>query len=198
MANIDRIRVSLFGFIGGPGVMTFYASDAAALLPDLQTFLAALVPGLPSTMNLDVEHTGDTVVDATGVLVGGWSGSALATLTGADTAPYPAPSGACVTWVSDGIPWGYRLKGRTYLVPIGGGSYDTDGTINPTNVANIQAAADAFVTAGAGNFKVWNRPRAARAADGSRPAVIARAGTSFDVVSAVVADRTAVLTSRRD
>lgn len=194
---LQRIRVELTGFLGAPGVATFYALDAAALLTPLHDFWEDMAPGLVAQMDIQVVAEGDIITDTTGALTGAWVGTGQASVSGADGGVYPAPAGACVTWATDAVLDGARLKGRTYVVPLGGGSYQDDGSINTINLNRLRAAADLLVTAGAENFRVWHRPRKAREADGSRPAVEARDGGSAQITSATVADKVAILRSRR-
>lgn len=198
MTNIDRIRVQLTGFVGGPGVATFYALNGTTAVPQLRTMWSSLAAKMPSVMAIKVISAGDTIDDVTGDLVGAWSIADAAGVQGVDAAAYPAPAGACIAWLTTTILDGKRVKGRTFLVPLGGGSYQSDGSINPANVTAITNAAAAYVTASVGNAVVWHRPRAARAADGSRPAVTARAGGNAVITSAFCVDKTMVLTSRRD
>lgn len=199
MTNIYRVRVIWNGIPTGNGVATYYAGDPPiTFLLNLRAFYEAIKASLPASVNITAETQGDIIDDTNGALTGGWSGAAFEQVNGTDTAPYPAPAGAVVTWTSDGLPWGYRVRGRTYLVPLGGGAFGPNGTLDDTKVGQMRTAAATLVGAAAGNMKIWNRPRKARAADGSRPAVTARDGSSWDVVSSGVKDRVAVLTSRRD
>lgn len=198
MAQLDRIRVALTGFPGGPGVATFYALDGPTAVPDLRAMWGSFAASLPPTVGVSVEPSGDRIDDATGELVGTWVTSSATGFGGAATGPYTAPSGAVVRWLTDTILDGKRLKGRTFLVPLGGSSYQEDGTINPANVTSLTTAAQAYVAAQVGNAFIWHRPRKAKAADGSRPAVTARAGGSGAIVQGLLVDKAMVLTSRRD
>lgn len=197
MTNISRMRVALTGFIGGPGVCTFYSTDPSSTYPQLVDLWGSLSARMPSTVSISVEATGDVIDPATGVLVDSWSHAAAAGFAGADPAVYPAPAGACLTWICSDIFDGKRLKGRTYVVPMGGGAYQADGTINPANLTALRSAASDYVTACTGFAVVWHRPRVARDADGSRPAVTARAGSFGIITSSTVHDQAVVLRSRR-
>jgi len=198
MTNIQRIRVALTGFVGGPGVATFYALDAPTALPSLRTLWGALAVSMPTSVSIKVLASGDTIEDTTGVLVGAWAAADAAGVVGADGSTYPAPVGACISWLTSTIFDGKRLKGRTFVVPMGGGSYQLDGTINAANITTFTNAAQAYVAAQVANALVWHRPRAAKPADGSRPAVTARAGGSAAITQGLCVDKAVVLTSRRD
>lgn len=197
MGNIERLRVALTGFVGGPGVMTFYFVDAETAQSPLSALLDDLKPGMPAQMSMLVASSGDIIDDTNGDLVGAWTGTTQTPKVGADTSTYPAPAGACIRWDTDTVVDKHRVQGRTYLVPLGGGSYQNDGSINGTNVTNITNAATTFLALVDSNLKVWHRPRKAKAADGSKPAITARVGSSVFVTSAHCVDRTMVLRSRR-
>jgi hypothetical protein len=153
---------------------------------------------VPVNTSVQVESGGDTIDDATGELVGAWSIAPAAGYAGANASPYAAPAGACITWLTPDILDGRRIKGRTFIVPIGSGFFQTDGSLTGAGITAIATPAAAYVAALAGNGVIWHRPRAARAADGSRPAVTARAGGHGIVNGSVVADKVAILKSRRD
>lgn len=198
MATIQRYRVAWTGFIGGPGVSTFYAASGSDLMSPLQAFFTSIAIGLPTGVTIQVSGTQDLLEDTTGAATGVDSIANPPEIHGADPASYPAPTGAVVDWLTSTYSDRRRLRGRTFLVPLGGGSYQADGSINSTNLTNIRAAAVTFLASASPGLLVWRRPRAAVPADGSRPAVTFRAGSSAVVTSVGVADKAAVLRSRRD
>jgi hypothetical protein len=198
MTSIQRIRVNWTGFFGGPGVSTFYATAASTLVPQLRAFFAALVSALPNTVTIHVEEGGDEIESTTGEIVGSWTTGVSANVVGTSAVAYPAAAGALVDWQCATILSGRRLRGRTFLVPLQGSSYDTSGQVTSSTRAAILAAAQALVAAAAGNLVVWQRPRKAREADGSRPAITARGGGYGSVTGASVPGPVAVLRSRRD
>jgi len=178
-------------------VSTFYSNDGEVCAAAAEDLFAAIAPRLPTDVHIQSEASGDIIEDTTGVLTGEWAGSTGIVHTGADGSTYPALAGLAISWETSTILDGHRIQGRTFIVPMGGGAYDSDGSINAANLTAIQAGADAFVTAMAGALYVWHRPRKARAANGTIPAVTARDGGHAVVTSAVVHDRVVVLRSRR-
>lgn len=198
MVAIERVRVSLTGFKGGPGVSTFYAVNAGALVPALHAMYDALRTKMPLPVTINVENSGDILEATTGELQGSWSVAPVTQLLGVSAAAYSAPSGACLTWLTTTVANGKRVKGRTFLVPMQGDAYDTDGSLAATVVPYLNAVANDFVVAGAANFCVWHRPFLGSPATATKPARPAFAGSRVLVTGSRVLDKVAVLRSRRD
>lgn len=198
MTSISRMRIGLTGFSGAPGVMTFYCLNPGTSLSVLVAFANDIKAEMPPTVTLSVEGHGDVINDTDGVLTGSWTASEPDSVVGIATGVYAAPAGASIAWLTETILDGRRIKGRTYVVPMATGQYQSDGSLDSTQLGNLRTQAAALVTDGAGDFVVWHRPRAARAAVGSRPAVTARAGGHAVITGSSVADKVAVLRSRRD
>jgi hypothetical protein len=198
MSNIHRLRVALTGFPGAPGVATFYALSGSDLVAPLHDLWLSLAQFMPADVAIDVQATGDVIEDTTGELVGTWSGTGEAIIPGVATGVYAAPVGVCLTWITAAIVDSHHLKGRTFVVPTVGIMFDTDGTVSTENLSYLRTAVNDFVAATGGNQVVWHRPRAAKPADGSRPAITARVGGHSAVTDAAVKDMAVVLRSRRD
>lgn len=193
---MNRIRAVWSGFIGGPGVSTFYSTDVTNDLPRIYAFFNALVSMLPLAVSIQVENAGDIIDETTGRLIGSWIGSVQPPVQGTTGGAYSAPTGLVVNWETGVVQDGSRLRGKTFIVPAAGTAFADNGTLNDSARENLRVPAAAL--AAAGSLVVWHRPRAARPADGSRPAVTARAGGYASLSGATVADRAAVLRSRRD
>lgn len=194
--SINRIRCAWTGFVGGPGVSTFYSLDPATDLPLLHGFFDGIKTLLPDTVTITIEPTGDVLDETTGNLTGAWSEDGPAQVDGTVSGGYGAPMGLVVIWETGAIMDGTRLRGKTYIVPVSYSVYDVDGSIQIDALALARGVAQSL--AAASGLVVWHRPRAARAADGSRPAVTARAGGYASISDATVHDKVAILTSRRD
>jgi hypothetical protein len=174
------------GFPGAPGYTVHYRGELDTLTSHLRTFYDAVKGLFPSNVTVQVPQSGDLINSTTGGLAGTWTSAFNASVTGTAAGVYAAPAGAVVRWLTDGIVAGRRLRGRTFLVPLAATAYQTDGSLLGTTVTNIQAAAQALVTAETANLGVWHRP-------------VGGAGGSWSpVVSADVPDRAAILRSRRD
>lgn len=194
--TMSRIRATWTGFPGAPGVSTFYSLNPAADLPLIHGFFAALIGSLPADVTIQVEGSGDVIDETTGNLTGGWSDTAPAAVQGTSTLAYAAPAGFVVIWETGVVMDQSRLRGKTYIVPAAAEVFAADGSLSADNLPYLRGAAEDL--AAANDLVVWHRPRAARAADGSRPAVTARAGGYSSISGATIHDIAAILTSRRD
>lgn len=198
MAILNRVRVALTGFPGGPGVATFVCNDVPTFYLKLNTFVTAMAVVMPQNVTLKLEDTGDVFESTTGEIMGTWTGSVLAAHVGGSTAAYSAPVGFVTEWLTDIHLSGRRLRGRTFWVPASSSMFSLDGSLDEGVKGTLSAGAATFVADTAGNFTIWQRPRLAKPADGSRPAVTARGGGYGTVTGSRIPDRAAVLRSRRD
>lgn len=198
MALLSRVRVALTGFPGGPGVMTFATTDVDTFIPVLKAWLIRVAVYMPADVSLHVESTGDTFESTTGLIQGTWARGVQPTYVGGSVGAYAAPVGVVVEWLTDIHLSGRRLRGRTFVVPCTTAAFSLDGSLDAAVQVEFQAASSAFAANSAGTFTIWQRPRLARPADGSRKAVLARGGGHGVVTSSRVPDKAAVLRSRRD
>jgi len=186
MADIAKVVVVWTGFQGAPGYSVHYKVAAGIVTSNLRTFYDAVKAYLPAGTSVQVPNQGDVINDANGEITGSWSSAANAVVTGPNSGPYAAGSGAVVRWTTGGIVLGRRVRGRTFLVPLLGSAFQGNGTIDTVPLATIIAAAAALVTAEAGNLLVWHRP------------IAGAGGDSFPVTNSDCPDRSALLRSRRD
>lgn len=198
MAAISRIRTSLTGFVGAPGVTTMYCLDPAPFREALRSWWFNVSSEIPTEVQMFIETSGDILDSVSGELTGTWTAPDLTTVFGGNGATHAGPAGACVNWLTGSVLNGHRLRGRNFLVPLATTSYDTDGGLTAVSLGKLQATSDTLVAAAVSNFVVWHRPVAAAAATATSPARVARAGGHAPVTSSRVANRVAVLRSRRD
>jgi hypothetical protein len=175
-----------------------YFLDTATATASIHDFWDTFKALLPVDVHIVVDPSGDTIEDTTGDLVGSWAGDPQDEIVGTDTTPYAAPVGAMVNWTTGTVLDGHRLRGKSYIVPITGQQFQNDGSLGATALTLLGGAATEFVIEQSASFVIWHRPRDAKAADGSRPAVTARAGGHAVVTGNRVPDFAAVLRSRRD
>lgn len=199
MATIRRMIVSLTGNAAtGGGSMTFYnsATSPTGWPAAVKTFLNAHPLDFPADLTFSVPNTGDVLDIDTGELLDGWTdGAAQASFTGANTGDYAAGVGARVLWNTGVIHAGRRLKGSNFLVPLAGGVFDTNGTLDEPFRTNWAGYAAAYLTSQA-QACVYSRPKPARPGAGGKtlPAV---GGFAAPIASASIPDRVSWLRSRR-
>lgn len=187
MAAIDKATVLWTGFIGSPGYTTTYWDDSVG--PDLaalQAFFTGIADRLPSVVTVQVQNTGVRLESTTGAVLGAWAGAAQTPITGSSTGTYAAPSGAHINWVTSLPVNGRILRGRSFLVPLGGAQYDNDGSIGATALTDLRTNLATFVAAVTPDLLVWHRP------------LLGAGGVVAPMVAANIPDKVAVLRSRRD
>lgn len=197
MTSLYRVRTELTGFGGGPGVATMYFLDTDTAVASVHDFWGTVAAAMPPVVHMQVVPAGDIIESTTGTITGAWAASAVTEVVGQGAADYASPAGVIVGWGTNTILDGRRLRGRTFIVPLSFDAYQNDGTIGTTTLPNFVNAATGLISEQADSFVIWHRPREAVAADGSRPAITARAGGHGLVVRHTVPDKVAVLRSRR-
>jgi len=180
------------GFRGEPGFTNFYfmavdsdSRDSAAA--KIRTFFDAIKGVLPTnvivTPNAEVNHYNE----ATGTLTDVLPIDDIPTpVVGSGGSSYSAASGAVINWLTTGVVGNRLLRGRTFIVPLVNGAYDTNGDLSPTTLATLRNAANAFHTGIVDKPYVWSR------------ATSVRAGVAHPITSSRVPDLGAILRSRRD
>jgi len=100
---------------------------------------------------------------------------------------FSSATGACINWNTPEVRNGRRVRGRSFIVPLASSQYDVDGTLTAGALTGLQTRADTLV-GGGWDLQVYKRPTIKGATDGD----------SATVTSARIADKTAILRSRRD
>ena len=200
---VHRVHVNWSGFPGGPGLSTFYVTDGPTAVGPISSFFTSIRNYLPVDVHIDVPASGDVLDPITGLISGVWGGGTPTPSVGNDNAGYNAAGGAMVKWSTAGIVRGHRVRGRTFLVPLGGDLYQADGTLDNGVLAGILQFAGSLVTALSPNMFVWSRPKKATpqwtdVRGRVHPAKLASVGEVFPIIAASVPDKSVVLRSRRD
>lgn len=196
-----RYRVGWAGLPGGAGISTFYF-DPGGNIVTWMTALNSLFQGVKADVagivTWSFPGNADIVDVDTGKLAGTLAVAPPTGFTATGSSSCSAPSGVEITWLTAGFVNGHRVKGRTYMVPTQG--FDDTGTGGPTTgcTTNMRTAGQAYVTALNPHALVYSRPFAGRPAVGSRPAIPARLGTVWPMVSADSPPKFVVLRGRRD
>lgn len=200
MTLMAKVTTRWTGFSGAPGYTnTFWQKpaddiwtnqDGSDVTGATYAFFNMLLGVLPPAVKIDVQGDVELIQSSTGRLEDVIAMGARPQLQGSGaTAPYSAATGAVVTWRTAGVVRGRRVRGRTFLVPLAGGAYEVDGTLNAGTISTISAAAAGMINnTGVSDPVVWSRPTAVGASDGS----------AWAILSSSVPDMGAVLRSRRD
>lgn len=196
---MNQVRVTWTGFLGGPGVTTFYF-DGSAVPPTaaIRTFFSSVALFIPSTVTIQVPQTGDTISPTDGALSGSWGvGTLPAAVVGGAGSNTTSASGPQIKWTTGEIADRRNLVGRTFLVPSTAAAFPAaDGLLSTANQTTLQAAAAALLGSSP-KMRVWHRPKFGPKVAGS-PRPITRDGSSAEITGAVVPRKVAVLTTRRD
>lgn len=200
MARIIRVRINWTGFSGGPGYTNLYFEPTVesdpitqpivdAAVTKVQTFLTSWRPYFAPTVFTGVHAQVDEIDEVTGGIEAFWTATPTAAAGGTGSTGFSSASGACISWSTGGVRNGRRVRGRTFMVPLSSNAYDTDGTIHGTPLPIMRTAATTLTDDANGvRLVVWARPNPA----------LPITGGAYDIVSATVSDKVAVLTSRRD
>lgn len=186
-----------------PGVSTIYCLDAALQRDSLQDLFGAANTYIPNGFVITIENSGDVIDEATGEIRATWAGGSPLVIPMGGAGGYAGPSGAQVTWNTQAIVQGRRLRGRTNFVPLVASAYDATGTLVEGFINQMAPAVAFMYTTNPDNFRIYSRPRAATPSwtdvqGRVHPAVPARIGQAFGVVGATIRDKAVVLRSRRD
>jgi hypothetical protein len=173
MVNIAVSSVTLAGDIGGAGISRWHwqtpggttpvPADCDNALTALYDFYTALAGNLPSIVGWQVQPE-TLVVDAVSAvpIANVASTVSLATVFGTDNSRYAGGVGARLNMKSSTV-YGRRfMRGASMIVPLGGSSYNSDGSVTGGCCTNILTAAAAmqaaFNTAGL-EMVIYGRPK---------------------------------------
>jgi hypothetical protein len=191
---ISRVTAQWSGFPGAPGYSNFHfqsstgTPDNQANVDLVRSFFQAARDQIAAGVTITVNPTVEVLDDATGALVDyDTVATAPAVVLGGASGNYSGPSGAVINWLTNAVVGGRRLRGRTFLVPLGNSAYQSDGTLGGTSLASLNTAAALLSGAGfSSGFGILSRPAGGGA-------------ISFGEVTAHrIPDMAAVLRSRRD
>lgn len=184
-----RITAIWTGATGLPGYtrMRFAgeldAAGAATAAGRMRTFFDAVKAYIPSVVSINFAEAAQ-VYNTARELQAEVGFTPPASVVGVGSGAFSAPAGMVVNWLTGAVVNGRKVRGRSFMVPLAGAAFATDGTPGPTTVTTFQGAAAALLT--------------------GTPALIIAGGTpetgsvEASVTGASVPDRAAVLRSRRD
>jgi hypothetical protein len=154
----------------------------------VRTWFDTIKTTLPTAVTIQFPTEMEEIDTATGDLVQALPIDVLTQVVGTTPGAFASPAGACVNWNTGHITNGRRLRGRTFLVPLAGTQYQTDGTLVDATRTTIVAASTTLVSYQDNLvLAIWHRP----VTGGSD-------GEAAQVDSASVTDKVSILRSRRD
>lgn len=197
MAVLNRIRVAWSGTpVVGSGLTTFYTTASSSSLPaDVKAFWNTVKATFPTGITWDVPNAGDQIDDASGLLVGAWTGSGGGTVTsGGVGANFVQGAGGRIKWITSGIYRGHRVVGTTFMCPLVLDYWEGANAISSVALGNWSGAATALLTAQP-TLSIWSREVVS---DPTHvPPIVGSLGQTNPVVSFQVPDKTSWLRSRR-
>lgn len=190
--GIFRTTVDLsFPYGSGGGTNTWHlrtvsddgtATEVNTLMGVVRSFYDAMSPLLPNSMTISWDGYAQQVGVADPVAI---SGTAWTPVTGDDAAGIGAAQDMiCVTWRTTLSTRSGR--GRTFVGPVGYGTFQGDGTVETTDLATARSAAESLVAASA-----------AASVAGAIVVYSPTLGVARDITGTLVNDRFAHLSSRR-
>lgn len=209
MSPILRVTAAWTGFTGAPGYSNFYFRDfdgaeltnagAAAAATRVEDFFKAIPAYLTNSTRITVRSDAELIEETNGEIVNVLNAGNRTAISGTGgVGGYSAATGAVVTWRTNGVVAGRRVRGRTFLVPLAAPAYAADGTITTGLVNTLQTAGGVFVNgAGSPDVGIWARPHKART-NKAGDLVPAREGAWFFATGLTVPSKVSVLRSRRD
>ncbi len=185
--TLNRVRITLTGFSGLPGIATFYFGSSTTDMSALRTFWVAASAVFPTGMSSQIANTGDQINEDSGIIQGAWSGPAQTAIPGSGGAGgVSSAEGVMCRYTTPQVVDGRRPVGKTFLVPCVTSVFTTAGQIATTTQSSIQSALTALIAAYAGEMKIWHRPKAGHG------------GVGCTITAGSVLGKQVVLRSRRD
>jgi len=197
MTSVNRIRIGWTGApVTGGGVSTFYTvgGDVSVFTAALKTFFGSFNALFPSGLTIVYPPGGETLDELSGEVIGTWSMTPLSPTAGAGALQYAAGVGMRVRWNTAAITRGRRVRGSTYLVPIGNLLYGSDGTIDNASLALVQGACATLIASDGGSMRVYSRPVTIEKPAGT---FTDYPGSAHPVLSGTAVDQVSWLRSRR-
>lgn len=196
--DMFRVTARWSGFTGAPGYSNFYFSsgwndggllgDEAELLADRVISAFGVISDLlPTGTRISIDPEIPVIDSDTGVAQSFNSIQPPDDVHAGIRGTYAGPAGAVVTWRTNDLRNGRRIRGRTFLVPLGTAGFQDDGTLTSDTIEDLQEFATTLMGGSLdGDLGVWSRP------------VNGSGGVFASVVGYTIPDMVAVLRSRRD
>jgi hypothetical protein len=143
VTELNQVRVQWTSSVGIDGVSTFYCTGPVGqFVNDVKAFFDSIKDLLPSDITLVYPGSGNIINDATGEPVATWVDAPPDPTLCTGGGNYAKPVGSVVNWQTGLYAGGRQIRGKTFLVPLTAGSFDTDGTVPGVVAGNIRSAAN--------------------------------------------------------
>lgn len=201
MAALFRATVVQTGYSGAPGYTNLYAvhsdppsTGAQDLVDAVFALFNNIAPQMCQGWAFSIQSDVAVVEDTDGSIDSFISTTPATQSVFAPAGTYSSPTGAVVDWLTNTVVNSRKVMGRTFFVPLGGGSYQADGTLATATVTALNAHTATYLAAAGPTKAVWSRPYTAVPGK-PRPTT---PGSTAPIVGRRVPDKAAVLRSRRD
>jgi hypothetical protein len=165
--SMMRVRTTINGAQGLPGVMTFYfngstttpsAPDAVDVCARVRAFCNSINTVWPSTITTQVQGAVDLLDAATGSLVGSLAVTPPAAVAGTSPSPLPAATALLLRHETGVIVAGRRMAGRSFISPCST-AIMAGGLPSSAILASASTAANVMRTGTTTSAPVvWHRP----------------------------------------
>jgi len=187
LATVNLLSAHIAGDIGGNGISRLAFTNSSATLATVSDANAAglaahgLFDAIKSLVPIDVGWTIDPVVQSLEATTGGLQGdvamtSIPLTVQGTGTGVYAAGVGARGNWHTGTIKGRRFVRGATFLVPLIGSAFGTNGQIDGSHLPTIITACGTYLTtmiSAAVPPQVWHRPSPANPSGGIAAPIVA-------------------------
>lgn len=202
MTNLIRARAIGSGWVGGPGLATFYflgsptptVAEATEAAARVRAFFVAAAPVIWNSATWQALGDVDVIDDLSGNLVGGATGVTPAPVAGTGGTNLAPPHNAGLVVLNTGfIVRGRRLVGRRFVSPVSTGAIASTGVPTAAAITALAAAGQALRTTVVTSItsRVWSRPL-------FQNGVFVANGTSANHIGETARGKVASIRSRRD
>lgn len=202
MTNLIRARAIGSGWVGGPGLATFYflgsptptVAEATEAAARVRAFFVAAAPVIWNSATWQALGDVDVIDDLSGNLVGGATGVTPAPVVGTGGTNLAPPHNAGLVVLNTGfIVRGRRLVGRRFVSPVSTGAIAATGVPTAGAITALAAAGQSLRTTVVTSItsRVWSRPL-------FQNGVFVANGTSANHIGETARGKVASIRSRRD
>jgi hypothetical protein len=199
--SLIRVQTLWTGVAGSPYYTNLYVlgpnstNNGNDLANAWRTFLNATVAHWDNALIAQIDPELLEFNESDGTVTGAGTTSQLPVTGTNSNDALPPQSQGLIRWGTEGIVHNRRVRGRTFMPGPCENDNTSAGTPSATYLANVDAAAEAFLTTMTGRMRIWAQPLVQDPPDPNNPN---RLGTAHAITGVSVAPFWATLRSRRD